>query len=213
LYTWGKMLLSFYRHGKSVDAESGLSQHPDSPLTDESKEKLRALSESDEVGEYDAVYTSTYVRAKQTAEALFGKDAFQILEFVHESDMTPHLYGKSAAVAFKYWEELDNEKKEDPHYRHDPRGETFQEVVERTQLFMNFIHENHQDSDKVALVGHGIFIRLLLAQLMMGDNFNYKSYVQTFIMMRLENGASITIEYNLETKKMIIREMKNWEIM
>lgn len=211
------MLVTFFRHGKSVDAANGLSQHPQSPLTEASIEVLQKVGTGFDKRNYDAIYTSTFLRAQQTAEALFGKGAYKVLEFVHESDMTPHLYKKRHEDAVGYWQTLAEEFKFDPDYRHGEeegiRGETFNELCARTERFLEFLCERHLENERIVVVGHGIYIRVLLARLLMKQEFSYRGYLQAFQNLRLENGAMLTIDLDKKTRAAVLREMRNWEIM
>lgn len=210
------MLLTLIRHGKSTDMQGNLVQGPYSPLSENSISVLSEKAKNFDSRGFDAVYTSTYTRARQTAELLFDKEVIKVLDYVHESNMTPHLHGKSYDEVSSYWAMMPDSYKYDDDYAHgndEVKGETFNEMISRTDKFVEFLITNHSDDHQIALVGHGHFFRVLIARVMRPEVFNYKMFSQFFRFFDLENGSITTIEINLETRRGVIREMSNWEIM
>lgn len=214
--TISSMLLTLIRHGRSSDMQENKSQSPESGLSEQSILVLSEMRHLVDQYTYDAVYTSNYKRAQQSAELLFDKEIVKVLDYVHESDMTPHLRGKTYEEVYAYWKSLDDTVKYDDNFRHGDdqvRGESFNELIQRTDSFISFLFEHHGDNEHVALVGHGHFFRVLIARLMQPEVFNYRIFSQFMRFFDLENGSATTVEINRKTKRGVIREMNNWEIM
>lgn len=209
------MFLTFIRHGKTTAAEQGLSQSGEVALSERSIEVLKERAKTVDASRFSCIYTSTYKRAQQTAEILFGKSNIKILDYVHEARISPHLHGKTHKEVDSYWLGLPEKTRFDPDHKHTDGvvvGESFNESSERISQFIDYLIENHGGAH-VALVGHGMFFQVLLAQLMKSPGFDFRVYSDFFRYFKLENGCEITVEIDETDKSGVIREMKNWHIM
>jgi broad specificity phosphatase PhoE len=210
------MLLTFVRHGITEMAEKGMSQTGDTPLSETAVKVLTEMSSNFDARKYDYVYTSTYRRAQQTAEILFGKHMYKILDYVHEGRLSPHMHGKTWEETHAYWTSLPEHLRYDPDYRHNDGqvfGESFNEFMGRVQKFIDFLINEHKNEDQIALVGHGLFFQAIVAILMKSPGFDFKTQSDFFRYFTLQNGCIVTVEIFPENRSGVIREMKNWKIM
>lgn len=154
----------------SEDAEKGISQRDDSPLTkDAIKEKSIGYYQK---LEFDKVFCSPLIRATQTAEKLFGN--FEIIDYIYEYKRPAKLDGVPRKEARMFWEKHWASSSTDPNWSHDG-SESFNTIVKRADKFYKFLKGlKHK---RVAVVGHSIFFRHLLSVHALGKkNYTIDKY-------------------------------------
>ncbi|MBQ9766708.1 MAG: histidine phosphatase family protein [Lachnospiraceae bacterium] len=154
------MKLVLIRHGRQSSPLCNVNVD----LSDEGREQARLLAPRLTVWNPDLIYTSDLIRAKQTAEILFGKEAkFLVREELNEisfGDMTGRA-DKDNAVEFK--EYFAAKKRKEANLRL-PGGECPTEVFDRA---VKIVEEAIASGAKtVVFVTHGGVIRALVAGLL-----------------------------------------------
>lgn len=155
------------RHGQNQDNLNGiLNGHRDLPLTELGKHQAKQLADGiSDIGlQFDAIYTSPLIRAKDTAEIVakeLGIAELQIMPELIERD-----FGVMTGIPVVRIEELcapDIIKSDPIIYFLNPEGaETFPELVERGHVILNKIRKQ-KTGGKILLVCHGDIGKMIYA--------------------------------------------------
>jgi len=153
----------------------------DIPLDEEGLEQARSLAERIESGEWDVLYSSDLLRAKQTAEILNVK-----LET--EMYLDSRLRERSGGLIEGTTEEERVQKWGADWRELDVGFETHESIISRGLSFIEDISAQHQ-SQKILIVSHGAFIKRLLNELL-SDSPIEESLKNTSLtcLIRRENG-------------------------
>jgi broad specificity phosphatase PhoE len=160
------MKLYLIRHAKTIDSEEGKSQSPDAIIDETSVEK--GLYSDLKV---DKVYCSPLVRATRTADLLFGKGNYEIVDYIYEYIRPKFLDGKSREEARKFWDWGLLEYRKDPNWKYDG-SESFNEIKARAEKFLKFLKKQKERYNRVAVVGPAIFFRHLLGVIAAGKKYD-----------------------------------------
>ena len=145
------------RHGETdFNAQGRILGRSDMPLSEAGRRQARQLRER--VGRlavpFDGVYSSDLERARVTAEIAFPKERVRLDERLREVD-----YGVFEGES---WDRLDDDLaalarrwRQDPYGRRIPRGESYDDVIERFEAFRAELPHD----GRVAAVSHGGTIR------------------------------------------------------
>jgi broad specificity phosphatase PhoE len=171
------MNLFFVRHGQSeanvirIFSNRGIKHG----LTDKGKQQAAKVANSLSEYQIDAVYSSTLLRAQQTAEAISGKSCipytttdslleidFGILEGRYYHDKDPHF--SNLMLSWFIHKNYDYKIEE---------SESYSDVKDR---FVPFI-ENLKNSSKknIVLVGHGALFRFMLPEIFTNIDHSYST--------------------------------------
>lgn len=151
--------IGFVRHGVTHWNKEGRAQgSSDIPLDKEGVEQARLLAKRLEIGEWDVLYSSDLLRAKQTAEFLSDK-----LET--ELHLDSRLRERSSGLI-----EGTTEDERVQKWGLDWRGldigfETHDSIISRGLSFIDEISDKHHDQN-VLLISHGSFLKRLLKVLL-----------------------------------------------
>ncbi|GEO57387.1 histidine phosphatase family protein [Companilactobacillus bobalius] len=170
------MELYFVRHGKTQWNLEGKYQggHGDSPLLSESLHDIGLLAKRLEDVEIDHMYSSPLPRAKTTAETLI-KDLHRDVDLTIVDDLREFDLGIMEGRKFS---ELEREMPEVIYaFRHQPkdydydliRGESFEEVAQRTTGAVQRIVEANHEKGSVVIVSHGAAL-VTMIQSLLGTN-------------------------------------------
>ena len=170
------MELYFVRHGKTQWNLEGKYQggHGDSPLLSESLHDIGLLAKRLEDVEIDHMYSSPLPRAKTTAETLI-KDLHRDVDLSIVDDLREFDLGIMEGRKFS---ELEREMPEVIYaFRHQPkdydydliRGESFEEVAQRTTGAVQRIVEANHEKGSVVIVSHGAAL-VTMIQSLLGTN-------------------------------------------
>ena len=167
--TNGALQVWFIRHAESEINIPGSSRPvPDGgvsyPLTRKGVEQAKALAEATATAPIMAIYTSTYLRAVQTADALaFRHDlTLQLAPEAVEVDLgiKPGSQEDVRAVYLELARKWTVER--DPEARHG-EGESFADVQRRFLPFVREVMNRHaQDTGVVVIVAHAATIGFML---------------------------------------------------
>jgi broad specificity phosphatase PhoE len=155
------MKVYLIRHAKTEDSRNGIHQSADSSIImdDVDFSIYKDLKP-------EKVYSSPYLRARQTAEKLFGE--YEVLDYTYELKRASSLENKTKKLSHEIWEKVKHEFRLDPDWRYED-GESFNEIKARSQKLLDFLQTQQYKS--VAIVGHGIFFRHVLGVRALGESF------------------------------------------
>ncbi|GIP29405.1 phosphatase [Paenibacillus sp. J23TS9] len=152
------------RHGQTEwNIQKRFQGHNDSPLTELGVRQATWLGESLQDHKIDQIYSSTSLRAINTAEIIRGQreipieryDAFKEINLGIWEGITQEEAKSSNALQFNYfWS--------DPEAFQVEESETFQQVYERA---VNKLHEimSKNQGESILVVTHTVVIKLLMA--------------------------------------------------
>ncbi|HIY93740.1 histidine phosphatase family protein [Companilactobacillus sp. HBUAS56275] len=167
------MELYFVRHGKTQWNLEGKYQggHGDSPLLSESMHDIGLLAKRLEDVEIDHMYSSPLPRAKTTAETLI-KDLHRDIDLSIVDDLREFDLGIMEGRKFS---ELEREMPEVIYaFRNQPkdydydliRGESFEEVAQRTTGAVQRIVEANNEKGSIVIVSHGAALVTMIQSLL-----------------------------------------------
>lgn len=201
------MKIYLIRHGKSQDAEAGISQRWDSRLSESAKQQIITLKTEFQKIPFNKIYHSPWPRAKQTAELLFTDTKFPLeeVEYIHEYRKPRYLEGLSHSSAEKFWAEY-SENTDNPDWKLD-NSESFNDTLKRVEKLKRLLL-SHKDTDTIGVVSHSIIFNSLIGYWLMGENFNSRIFCNLLQHIHLDNLGYILIETDKE--KIDIRRWHNW---
>ena len=160
------MELHLFRHGQTGwNVSRRVQGHSESRLTDTGVMQAKELGQRVKDINYDCVYCSTSLRARQTAEHAFGRRGLDIhyLDGLREIFLGPwegHLYvdmeTRDPESFFHFWNE--------PHLFNVEGAETFFDLQKRAVAAVQDIHRQRAGG-LIALVSHGALIKTVLAHI------------------------------------------------
>lgn len=171
------MKVYLIRHANSVDDLQGLHQNDDTPLVSEKIDILpfKALNP-------EKIYSSNILRAKQTAELLFGD--YEVLDYIHGYIRPKFLDGVTREVGDKFWKKHFPELRQNHDWTYDG-CESFNDIKERTKKLYYFLNE-HACND-IAIVSHRSFLRHFIAYCALGDNYSFANYQDLMFFVKWDN--------------------------
>ena len=154
--------VGFVRHGVTAWNKQGRAQgSTDIPLDDEGIRMAEQAAERFAAGEWDAIYTSPWIRAKRTAE-LIGEKMTNV-EVREDQRIRERAGGLIEGTT-----EADRLAKWGPNWKQlDLQGETHESVIARGMSFIEEMKELYPDG-RVLAVSHGGFIKRILSELLPG---------------------------------------------
>ncbi|MGY5872775.1 MAG: histidine phosphatase family protein [Candidatus Thorarchaeota archaeon] len=146
------------RHGQSVDNVTGTISGPDTLLSDLGREQAKSIGKKLlELGtKFDAVYSSTFARASETARIICKE--LGISNIVFDKRLRE---GDGGIYTGRRFDDLTKEEKEFFEYcltnpdERVPGGETNNEQMIRTKEVFLEIVENHPENSILLIIGHG----------------------------------------------------------
>ncbi len=188
-------IVYFVRHGQSEGNVSSVFQLSDSPLNEKGRQQAESIAQRVSKLSFDALITSPFERAKQTAEIITkvtGKKAEYSNLFV-ECIRPTYIYGKSyldekANNLWQKWGEslyISNLKIED--------GENFDDLVARADKALAFLQNRKEQS--LVVVTHGYFLKMIVGRVLLGDLLSGEAFRNIQGMATMENTGLTVLQY------------------
>lgn len=157
------MKVYLIRHARTRDAEDSLSQRRVTPIVVDSQTLDKVEQTKNKIGEVDVVYCSPLKRARETADLIFGKGNYKVLDFIQEYRTPKEITGKPRKLAEDFWEVKHKKDKMDINWEPEG-GESFASVANRVERLYQFLlkEKKLEKYQTVAIVGHGTFFRHFL---------------------------------------------------
>lgn len=183
------MKIYFVRHGSTNAFERFETQRSDEPLNAKGREQAKQLANRFSEVKLDAIISSAYIRAVETA-SFIGKDFIVsplFMETKKSSEIVGLAYDNPKAVSI-----IRKIKEKDItdtswHYSDE---ENFEDLVKRGKKAIEFLKS--QDKENILVVSHGNFICFLISQILFGDELTPQLTLKIRNFMRLGNtGVSI----------------------
>lgn len=161
------MKLYVMRHGETDwNKERRLQGQADVPLNEFGRLLARETAKGMAAIDFDAVYSSPLVRARETAELVIGDRSLPVMvdERLQEMSFGPY---EGLCCAESRWEVPD---KDFIHFftapeRYQPPegGDTFRDVQERVALLIEEVGQMYPADSNILMVGHGVVVGAFLA--------------------------------------------------
>jgi probable phosphoglycerate mutase len=185
----------FVRHGQSEDNVTPVFQSPDSPLSESGQKQAGFIAERVSKLSFDALISSTFQRAKQTAEVIArvsGKTP-EYSELFVERTKPSSINGKShadekASALSKEWKvSLFT-----PGLRVED-GENYDDIISRADKALLFLSNRPESS--IVVVTHGFFLTMIIARILLGDALSAEAYKKFQGATSMENTGLTVLQY------------------
>lgn len=193
------------RHGESNSNADGIMRGEASVLSEKGKEQAKVVAERVERIGVDALVSSTYPRALQTAEAISARIGLPIEEsglFV-ERRKPSFEEGRSAndPEVRSVWEKMLEGYASDAAYRHSDE-ENYADLRGRAGEALAFLEQH--PAERICVVSHGIFMRTLAGRALLDGEFTSKAYVRVFTAFGMSNTGITYLRF---------AEGKGWQLV
>lgn len=193
------MIIYLIRHGKSEGNLSGVHQDAQSPLSEKGLEQANLVAKRFETIPIDMIISSPMTRAMQTAEIISKATNKQVevnnllSEIKRPSEVVGKVHDHPDVVKIKTVLD-DNWHKKDYHFSDE---ENFFDFRDRTLMTLDYLASLHKE--RVLVVTHGIFLRMLIATMFFGDRL--RAWQFEMMNMPSDNTGITVIQYEEEKKK------------
>lgn len=164
------MILYMIRHGETdFNRQRRIQGQSDIPLNAWGRELARRTGKGLEDVRFDLVVTSPLIRAKETAQLIVGEKS---IPFIEEPRIQEIAFGEYEGLCCSKDGYNIPDKNfltffDDPsHYQTPPKGESFQQIIDRTGCFMEELINRGEYADKTILIStHGCALKAILANI------------------------------------------------
>ncbi|OGC80810.1 hypothetical protein A2943_02975 [Candidatus Adlerbacteria bacterium RIFCSPLOWO2_01_FULL_51_16] len=187
----------FVRHGETeTNAKKLHFSSPTDPLTQKGQEQARFMAERCSRLPLEALISSTFTRAKQTADAISQKTGLSPID----SDLFIE-----CKFASKYWskDRADVEALADLELIWKNWGvsdyriadeENYEDIVERSDKALAFLVQRPEEH--IGVVTHGLFLNNLIARALFGKSFTPEVSTTISISMETINTGLTIVRYD-----------------
>jgi probable phosphoglycerate mutase len=192
------MRIYVIRHGETDNNAGGIRQSREGYLSDDGIQQARALAQNLSAITIDSIFTSTYPRAKQTADiisSLGAKLLVQESEYLTEVKLPSEVVGKpkddTSSLQILKWVQTrlgGNDRYSDE--------ETYNEYVSRAYKVLE--HISKTGFKNVVIVTHHRFIHILVCVAMLGQELTPKLFASIRKRIYVSNTGVTILEQNLE---------------
>lgn len=183
------------RHGQSNGNAAPVFQSYDSALSPKGLSQAENLAQRVSKLEFEALISSSQLRAKQTADKISGLSGLEpeYSDLFIERTKPRSIDGKpwDDATANLIWR--DWERSLITPGLHIEDGENYDDIVSRSDKALDFL-KNHNASSLV-VVSHGYFIRTIVARILLGQDLTGETIKRFYQLTSLENTAITVIKY------------------
>jgi probable phosphoglycerate mutase len=195
-------IIYFVRHGQSEDNITPVFQSPNSPLNEKGIRQAESIAQRVLKLSFDALISSPFERAKQTAEIIAkatGKQAEYSELFVERVKPT-YINGKpyideKASTLWREWEE----SLYTPSMRVED-GENFDDLIARADKALKYLQNRPEQS--LVVITHGYFLRTIVARVLLGNLLSGEAFKNIQRTTATENTGLTVLQYrqSLEEK-------------
>lgn len=197
------MKVYFVRHGETESNVANKLQDGSSRLSLKGKEQAKFLAERVSKLKIDAFLSSTYERAKETAEIINGalNKEIDFTDLFIETKVPSEIVGRTSndpetiRIQKLWYENFGN-----PEW-HFSDEENFHDRKKRALACLNYLIS--LDKENILVVTHGTFLRLIIAIMMVGENLTLEEDRKMSTALISSNTGITVCEY-AENKWQII---------
>jgi broad specificity phosphatase PhoE len=192
------MRIYVVRHGETESNAEQIRQSREGYLSEEGIQQARALAQNLSEITIDSIFTSTYPRAKQTADIIssLGKKLLvQESEYLTEIKLPSEIVGKSTddRDSLKILKWVQSHIGGTDRYSDE---ETYNEYVSRSYKVLE--HISKTGFKNIVLVTHHRFIHILVSVALLGTELTPRLFARLRKHMYVSNTGVTVLEQNIE---------------
>lgn len=180
------------RHAESEGNIGKVQQGPSTPLSAQGNEQTAFIAERFRTIAIDCIISSPQTRAKTTAEAIsnvIGKD-IEYLDLLIERKKPTAIIGMDRNSPV--FNEVENSIRDNFHnldWKHSDE-ENFLDL--KTRAVQLFEHANSLSEENILMVSHGVFMAMIAAYAMFGEELTSEEFWKVFVGTE-HNNTGITV--------------------
>lgn len=190
------------RHAETSDAERGITQSPDSRLSESGIAQARLLAKRFPVRSCDAILSSTYARSLETARILGGQVShgeFLVLPELREYEKPPLFLGRASS------DPGIKELKAQAHGAFHAGGhfedmETDEQLGIRARGILARFEDLSAAGKQYVVVTHGTFMKMLVSLMMFGGESGYGTFHAMRMHLVFKNAAFVRCVYRHDSR-------------
>lgn len=158
------------RHGETHwNAEERIQGQSDIPLHPAGRREAALTGRRLADESFAAVYSSDLVRTQETTRIILDSQSMGGPQIETHTNLREVAYGQFEGMTWSEIREMD-QRMGDRQFLRDldfapPRGESFRQVLKRTEVFANLLRDRHLHDD-VLVVAHGGSLRALVVNIL-----------------------------------------------
>lgn len=189
------MKIYFVRHGQTTGNVNDFYQTAETPLTEQGLNQAKQVAERLRSVPLDLIYTSTHLRARDTADIISKYTGVRVEEWQDLIEITrpKEVRGRAGKdpVAGKIMSQVKkNFGNPDWHYSDE---ENFFDLDNRASRVLEHLFNNH-GSENIVCVSHGTFIRFMVSKTIFGKDLTPKIFTKMRYGMGSENTGVTILE-------------------
>ncbi len=213
-----KHLFYFVRHGQSILNKKGIRQDSHGQLSDKGVEQAHVSGERLEneiklFGKMDVILCSPYDRTRETAGII--NEHIKVEKPIEYNDLLAERRNPSEIIGHSV-DEPDVKKIVDiiDHSYHDDNfrysdEENFSDLLERAKKCLAWLETRKEK--RIVVVTHGIFLKMLIDYIEIGDKLNAKEYNRLSFLNPSSNAGITVCQYT--NGFFAPRKGKRWQLI
>lgn len=186
----------FVRHGETVMNEQHIRQGEDGGLSENGKQQAEKVGAELKRISIERIITSTYPRAKETAEIINKQLKVQIIYSRHlaERRNPKEIIGRSVndTDVVRIVDQMDNAYHEDDYRFSDE--ENFIDLKLRARKCLNLLAL--QGTNETVVVTHHVFLKMLIAYMLYRDGLHSADFVKLSFFNYSDNAGITVCEFH-----------------
>jgi probable phosphoglycerate mutase len=193
------------RHGEGEDNVDSIRRGPDSGLTTKGIEQASLVAQRLKNEQVDAVYSSTYKRAQDTARIIADIKSMQVseLDMVHERVLPQSVIGKDRHDPRVKEQVLKIEQGWIDGREYNDQTESYTDMLDRADGFYNSLQE--LKSEYTVVVSHAFFLKFFIMRMLLGDALSAYGALSAVYSIHLDNTGITHITIDDNGKFMLIQ--------
>lgn len=204
-----KKTIYLVRHGQSESNVGEIQRERASKLTEHGHEQAKILAERFKKLPVDIIISSGFPRAHDTAQ--------HIVRAIEKPYAEVDIFGErrppSKAIGLKRtdpvlvaYEESFWNLFHDPQWRHED-SENFSDLNERAAACLEYLAQRPEEH--IVVVGHGLFVRVLVARMLFGEELTGRECLKLMRFLQTENTGITVVVYDPRSPYGVW-QMKTW---
>ena len=188
----------FVRHGESEGNVGDFHQEHTTPVTEKGRQQAQIVSDRCKNLQIDVVISSALERTRQTADIIVSKikKPLELSELFEEKRSPKEQTGtaRNSSEAIKAGEEIIKNFAV-PGFRYS-NEENFDDLKTRSKNALQYLEKRPEQN--ILVVTHGVFMRVLVAYLLFGDELTGRECEQFIRKLFMNNTGIIKLTFNEE---------------
>jgi broad specificity phosphatase PhoE len=184
--------LYLVRHAESEGNIGMIQQGPSTPLSEQGNQQTALIAERCKTIDIDCILSSPQTRAKTTAEAIsraIGKDIEYSDLLIERKKPTAIIGIDRNSAEFTAVEDLIHDNFHNLDWKHSDE-ENFLDLKSRAAQLL--AHANSLSEENILMVSHGVFMVMVIAYVMFGDELTSEEFWKMFVGTE-HNNTGITV--------------------